>query len=80
MQSLSFESKQDDMQLSKATSQLTRLQTVHSTGPRYGCRQICVCPMASGCGLPPHIYILATIVYKVHIEVPQLYYKGPPQQ
>ena len=25
--------------------------------PDSGCIQVCECPMASGCGLPPHIYI-----------------------
>ena len=39
-------------------TQLTRLQTVHvRLAPDSGCRQVCECPMASGCGLPPHIYI-----------------------
>ena len=41
---------------SESFPQLTGLQPVHSTGPGCGCRQICGCPMALGCGATSHIF------------------------
>ena len=45
------------MFISALNPQLTRLRIVHvqtRLAPDSGRRQVCVCSMASGCGLPPH--------------------------
>ena len=62
--------------LGVSRSQLTRLQTVHRTRPDSGCRQVCVCPMASSCGLPfththTHTYtsLYAIMPFKVNANL-----------